>query len=810
MPAVSPDCAEASRFLRLLDPSTDQHIFQTIDDNPAMKSAARVRQIVGTLSECWPALCAASANGSGIFVAVNAMADRKRRLASVERVRYAFADFDAVALPDVIARIQGLGIAPHMVIQTRATDHFHVYWKLEAGVGSEFAPLQAALVTSIHADPNAKDLTRVLRLPGFPHQKDPSNPFLVRILAAYDRPPLSPASLAARLTAFRPVSLPQLGPKPAPAQQPPQAIPAHLAAAPAEPPLPTPVIPDWSADCEAIIRSMLSAIDATERSRWISIGLILRRLPPSWHAQHRAFEIFDWWSATAPLAYGAPGRDGTTGREAVWREWCKLDDSPHPRPIGLGTLRKLAQEAGWRPAALASPPTVEALPLVTSHPSVIDEYNKKYAWIGKYQKIWSIEKQCFFSSTRGFLEHTAADVVPSTSKVPGAPPIPAAKIWLTSPARRAYHDLTFEPGKGPEVGDCLNIWSGWPVAAAPGSVQPFLDLLEQLLPGRRDEQRWLMQWMAYPVRHPGAKLNTAVMVWSATQGTGKSLLGELLLELYGEHGYSFGEAEMHESFNGWMCARQLLVGEEIGIADRRNTAAHLKMLITAQTVSINEKMQPRITMPNKFNVFLTSNDPAPLHIEEHDRRWFVAHVAETRLPHAEGRRIRAWYDAGGRAALLHHLQHVVDLSDFDAKARAPATLDKEEVKRHGRTALENGLADLIARVAVSLEEATPPHRPHVKTLWSYDEIVAELNRGSPISSLPNKTAIGRYLARRVIPKQEMLQPRPDMRRQTWYALGDRDTFAPLPAAYWLEQIERQAVKPPPAVLVGGNTRKGTP
>jgi hypothetical protein len=55
-----------------------------------------------------------------------------------------------------------------------------VYWYALDGKAEHYRPLLDYLVTFFGADKNARDLARVLRVPGFFHLKDPGDPFLVK------------------------------------------------------------------------------------------------------------------------------------------------------------------------------------------------------------------------------------------------------------------------------------------------------------------------------------------------------------------------------------------------------------------------------------------------------------------------------------------------------------------------------------------------------------------------------------------------------------------------------------------------------
>lgn len=73
---------------------------------------------------------------------------------------------------------------PHIVIETKGG--LHCLWLVDFGenflLPDEYTRHQAEIVSHFDADPGAKDVTRVLRLPGFLHLKDPASPFLIRFL----------------------------------------------------------------------------------------------------------------------------------------------------------------------------------------------------------------------------------------------------------------------------------------------------------------------------------------------------------------------------------------------------------------------------------------------------------------------------------------------------------------------------------------------------------------------------------------------------------------------------------------------------
>jgi RepB DNA-primase from phage plasmid len=65
----------------------------------------------------------------------------------------------------------------------------------------EFTSTQQRLAEVLGSDPTVKDLPRVMRLPGFPHQKDGCAPFVVRITRTYDLPNYANADFQAAVAA---------------------------------------------------------------------------------------------------------------------------------------------------------------------------------------------------------------------------------------------------------------------------------------------------------------------------------------------------------------------------------------------------------------------------------------------------------------------------------------------------------------------------------------------------------------------------------------------------------------------------------
>jgi hypothetical protein len=223
-------------------------------------------------------------------------------------------------------------------------------------------------------------------------------------------------------------------------------------------------------------------------------------------------------------------------------------------------------------------------------------------------------------------------------------------------------------------------------------------LLEKLIPNET-ERRWFEQWLAAPIQMPGLKLSTAALLWGSHQGTGKSTVGFTMQKLYGHNAGSVTDAELDGAFNEWALDRQFICADEIfgGDGDKRHKRADwLKGFIHSyEHIDINCKFQRPIRIRNVVNLFITSNHPDALFLEDDDRRFFIIEVPEwgNRADRAVFfDRYYAWLNKDGAAHLLDRLLKL-DLTNFKAHSPAPQTVAKDEMIALSRTDLETMLIE---------------------------------------------------------------------------------------------------------------------
>jgi len=169
-PASEPDIAKAREYLEALSPDETEFTFQTFDDKKLSRRLARV--LNGRRDAHFERLCALSRQGAGACVTINRTDLKGRKTENVVETRAAFVDLDGAPIDNW----KRLSLRPHMGVRS-SPGRAHLYYRVK-GIGlDEWPEIQDRLRVLMEGDDAVCDLPRVMRLPGFPHQK--YDPFMV-------------------------------------------------------------------------------------------------------------------------------------------------------------------------------------------------------------------------------------------------------------------------------------------------------------------------------------------------------------------------------------------------------------------------------------------------------------------------------------------------------------------------------------------------------------------------------------------------------------------------------------------------------
>ncbi len=301
------DFKHAQKYLDVLEPDGD-FTFQTFSDDARNKMPHLTRIVHGKLDEHFDLLSKLNSDGAGVFVAINRTDLLGRGKANITGVRSIFVDLDGAPIQPLIE----CPYEPHMIVES-SPGRWHAFWLVDKDfVKNKFATFQTTLANKFNGDLQVKDLPRVMRLPGFHHNKLNKNgtkkePFMTRIEQSVDLPKYSLKSLQ---SAFPPTVEPDQYEK-----------------------TDTKEKNAYSGD---ELETALTYLDPSHRDLWIRTGLALKSCGVKY------FTLYLRWSrgdltGTRPANF--------VSDDDVSMTW----ESFKPESIGLGSVFLLAKENGYEP-----------------------------------------------------------------------------------------------------------------------------------------------------------------------------------------------------------------------------------------------------------------------------------------------------------------------------------------------------------------------------------------------------------------------------------------------------------------------------
>jgi hypothetical protein len=345
-------------------------------------------------------------------------------------------------------------------------------------------------------------------------------------------------------------------------------------------------------------------------------------------------------------------------------------------------------------------------------------------------------------SSAGFKEHAYANrhyYETKTDKDGNSKQVkkPLAPDWMKWECRSELFALTYKPGQPPVTDDNeYNYWSGWGVEPEKGDISLWRQLLDYMFKGDTQARTWFERWAAYPVQNPGAKLYSAVVIWGRTHGTGKSLIGLSLGDIYGKNFSEISDEELSGAFNEWAENKQFVLGDEITSQEhKKSTMEHLRFMITRQKLRVNAKYIPSYEVPDCINYYFTANHPDAFLLDDMDRRYFIWQSPRDPLPRAFYDRYDDWKRTGRMApALLFHLQHL-DLGNFNPHEHAMVTAAKKQMILEGKNEVAAWCAQLSEHPDAVLRFGDEKIKSDLFTATQLLRLLDEKVAGKPVTTI---------------------------------------------------------------------------
>lgn len=633
--SLEPDYNKALSFLEALDPKAQRFTFQTFDEDKARKDSKLAGTRHGTLEQHWSELKALNARGAGVFVTVNETDFKGREAHNIVRVRSVFVDLDAPkrSFADVEKHLEAFPLAPSMLVES-SPGKWHAYWlvsdwpippgEFEANKKA-FRAVQEEFISLLGGDAKVKDLPRVLRLPGFVHQK--GAPFLTRVervLPCHNG--YARAEIEAALDQVKPD---QAGPD--------QAEPKKARA---------------------------SRVGGGRRCNR------LKELADKWAKTHPGGGARNSVLSECAFAAGVLAARGLFREEQAlaafkeaglengqWREEPERCEETFARQFKTG-FEKARKEAEEKQAdALAA----------------VEELNEDYLFVMEQGKATIFHESYDSVMQRRVINRLQiADFKHAFCnqhvEVNGRQ-FPLGAFWITNPNRRQYlGGVVFDPA-AKHADDEYNLWRGFGLEPKPGGSWGRLQdhMLKIVCGGNEEHYAYLYRWMANAVQSPWRQ-GEVVIVMRGEEGTGKGIVARAMMRLFGQHGLHITNAvHLVGRFNAHLQDCVFLFADEAFYAGDKQHTSVLKGLITEPTHAIEGKFRAVTQARNYAHIMMASNEDWVVPAGKEARRFCVFDVLGDKMGDEEYfRAIVDELESGGYEAMLHELQQV-DLSGFSVR-----------------------------------------------------------------------------------------------------------------------------------------------
>jgi P4 family phage/plasmid primase-like protien len=166
------DVKQAREFVEAITGSADSIVtFQAFYDPKGVTPPAGVAKVWhSTVDASVEFIDYKQSQLAGIYICINGTDLKGREIYNINHLRVLFADFDGIEQP--VWNLQ-----PHLT-QQRDQTHGHAFWLIDAGdlTHDEWSILQKQIALYYGTDEQVHDPSRVVRLPGSLHLKNPASP----------------------------------------------------------------------------------------------------------------------------------------------------------------------------------------------------------------------------------------------------------------------------------------------------------------------------------------------------------------------------------------------------------------------------------------------------------------------------------------------------------------------------------------------------------------------------------------------------------------------------------------------------------
>lgn len=430
--------------------------------------------------------------------------------------------------------------------------------------------------------------------------------------------------------------------------------------------------------------------DVADYADWLDVGM---RLNEQLGGAEEGIDIWDEWSAT-DKSLSPNGKPRYQGRDTVRLHYVSFGQGGG-RHVGMSHL--IAQEPADKEEFGIEQPdedeadSTDAKMKQTAKQIKADALAKleqRVVFVDYNEKYFDLKSHRIINTESG-LEHKFTHMMPRKK---GGKRESPGQLLKESQSRRTVDKVGFHPGEGQVFSDreeykYVNTYDheriAKPLEPTSGEVERIEWLFERL--DDLEYAIWLKQFYGYAVQRPGAKIRSAPLVWSETQGNGKTTLVRMIPSLLvgGRYSQEVTTTQLDDAFTGFLADKWHLYLGEFRVnsrAEREAIAKKVEKWIADDVITIRPMHTIAYDIPNHLFVTASSNYDDAASISNYDRKWAIKELRAPQFTEAEQEWMYDGFLLTPRAAgvLRYYFQHI-DISDFSPSAKAPQTEDRKRM-----------------------------------------------------------------------------------------------------------------------------------
>lgn len=449
----------------------------------------------------------------------------------------------------------------------------------------------------------------------------------------------------------------------------------------------------------SIIIALLQSIDSNSPyPKWFIVIAAIFNIT---HGSPEGLEIADTWSSRGQKKY--------KGYRDVQKYW-KTVRSDYPNPVKIGTLIKLAKEAGADVASImqgedfevsdsegdscrddsdpaaaqpekSPPPALEPLAAIQQKFGLLNISGRVCILVidvSSERTDQSTARKLLLSNrSDGSLlieralraEYDVGDEAPEI-----------VKEFLVSPETICYMGIEFNPKVTSK--NFLNLWEGPTVIRQEGlwlGIQEFL--YEVICDKDWNSYLYLLFYIAHALQKPEEKPGVMIILIGG-QGIGKGTLGRIFHKIWSATYIQVNNIDaVVGTYNAILERAYIVFMDEALFSGNRRGTDELKSIVTEPIIQISEKYQPSRQIKSVHRFIAATNADHFKNTERDDRRDFTLRVSDVRKGDLDyWKELNEEIEYGGVEAMVHDLL-AIDLSDFNVRNK-PNTKELVEQKIH--------------------------------------------------------------------------------------------------------------------------------